>query len=401
MISRRDFLKSSTLVALAPAVQGFLAQTARAAQPQREGRVLVVVELNGGNDGINTVVPFADEGYAKHRKHLRLSTASLIRVNDQVGLHPALKDAARLLEGGRLAIVQGVSYPNPIRSHFESMAVWHAARREPREHAGPGWLGRALDAGRGPADGSPASVFVGQEALPGALRSNRSVSSSLVQLDDLVLSTDIDPRKVVPAPGPGNDLRAFVNRSLLDAYTASDRLKELARPGDAGTAYPATGLADALQLVARLIKGGFGTRVYYTKHTNNGYDTHYAQLAPHAALLGELAGAVRAFLDDLRAARQEERVAVLVFSEFGRRVQENGSHGTDHGTAAPVFVAGGRVRGGLVGDTPTLLDLVDGDLKASIDFRRVYATLLEDWLGLSAQAVLGGAFERLPLFRKS
>src|SRR5216683_2859681 len=136
MLTRRDFLQHSSLLALAPTIPGFLAQTARAAVPQRDGRVLVVVELNGGNDGINTVVPFADEGYAKHRKQLRLPTASLIRVSDRVGLHPALKDAARLLEGGRLAIVQGVSYPNPIRSHFESMAVWHAARREPREHAG-------------------------------------------------------------------------------------------------------------------------------------------------------------------------------------------------------------------------------------------------------------------------
>jgi uncharacterized protein (DUF1501 family) len=399
MVSRRDFLKSSTLLALAPTVQGFLAQTARAAQPERDGRVLVVVELNGGNDGINTVVPFADEGYARHRRHLRLPTASLIRVNDRVGLHPALRDAARLLEGERLAIVQGVSYPNPIRSHFESMAVWHAARRDPREHAGPGWLGRTLDAARGPADGAPASVYVGHDTLPGALRSSRSVAASLLRLDDLVLSTEVDPRRAVPAPGPGDDVRAFVNRTLLDAYTASDRLQELGGAGGAGPAYPAGGLAEALRLVARLIKARFGTRVYYTKHTNNGYDTHYAQLAPHAALLGELGGALRAFLDDLRAARHEERVAVLVFSEFGRRVAENGSLGTDHGTAAPVFVAGGRVRGGLVGTTPSLTDLVDGDLRPSLDFRRVYATLLEDWLGLPARAVLGGAFERLPLFR--
>src|SRR5262249_6335138 len=128
MLTRRDFVKSSTLLALAPSVQGFLAQTARAAQPQRDGRILVVVELNGGNDGINTVVPFADEGYARYRSHLRLPAAQLLRINDRVAFHPALRDAARLLEGGRLAVIQGVSYPNPNRSHFESMAIWHAAR---------------------------------------------------------------------------------------------------------------------------------------------------------------------------------------------------------------------------------------------------------------------------------
>jgi uncharacterized protein (DUF1501 family) len=186
---------------------------------------------------------------------------------------------------------------------------------------------------------------------------------------------------------------------MLDGYAAADRLGELARAPDTAAAYPDTGLSGALRLVARLLKAGFGTRVYYTKHTNNGYDTHYAQLVPHAHLLAELAGALRAFLDDLKAARLDERVAVLVFSEFGRPVQENASLGTDHGTAAPVFVAGGRVRGGLVGAAPSLLDLQIGDLKAIFDFRQVYATILDEWLGLPSRVVLGGAFERLPLFR--
>jgi uncharacterized protein (DUF1501 family) len=147
------------------------------------------------------------------------------------------------------------------------------------------------------------------------------------------------------------------------------------------------------------MKAGFATRVYYTKHTNNGYDTHYAQLVPHAYLFAELAAALRAFLDDLKAARLEERVAVLIFSEFGRPVQENASLGTDHGTAAPVFLAGGRVRGGLVGATPSLLDLENGDLKTNFDFRRIYATILDEWLALPSRVVLGGDYERLPLFR--
>jgi uncharacterized protein (DUF1501 family) len=399
MLTRRAFLRSSTLVALAPTVQGFLAQTARAARPERDGRVLVVIELSGGNDGINTVVPYADEGYAKYRKHLRLPKSSLIRVNDQVGLHGSFRDAGRLLADGRLAVVQGVSYPNPSRSHFEGMAVWHSARREASGHKGPGWLGRALDEGKGPADGSPASVYVGLDSPSAALRAGRAVPSSLAHPDDLVLSTDVHPRKVTGAPGPGDDLRAFVRRSMLDGYAAADRLGEMARAKDGAAAYPAGELGGALRLVARLMKAGFGTRVYYTKHTNNGYDTHSAQLVPHAHLLGELAGALRAFLDDLKAARLEERVAVLVFSEFGRPVQENASLGTDHGTAAPVFLAGGRVRGGLVGATPSLLDLQGGDLKAAFDFRQVYATILDEWLGLPSRTVLGGTFERLPLFR--
>src|SRR5437667_6136624 len=146
MLSRRDFLKSSSLISLAPTVPGFLARTAQAAQTERDGQVLVVLELNGGNDGINTVVPFADEGYAKHRKTLRLPKDRLVKINDQVGLHPSLRDFGKLLEAGQLVIAQGVSYPNPSRSHFQSLATWHTARLDPEEHKGPGWLGRGLDA---------------------------------------------------------------------------------------------------------------------------------------------------------------------------------------------------------------------------------------------------------------
>jgi uncharacterized protein (DUF1501 family) len=399
MTSRREFLESSTLLALVPMVQGFLAQTARAARPQRDGRVLVVIELNGGNDGINTVVPWADEGYAKHRRRLRLAKSSLVRVNDHVGLHGSLRDVSRLLEQGRLAIVQGVSYPNPSKSHFESMAIWHSAIRDAKGRRGPGWLGRALDRDQPPADGSTCSVSVGPDAIPAALRADRSIPSSLARLDDLVLASDIHPRKAIGPTRSRGDLHAFVRRSLLDGYAAADRLGELVRAKDNAAGYPDGELSGALRLVARLIKAGAGTRVYCTRHTTNGYDTHHAQLVPHASLLAELGGALRAFLDDLKTSRLEERVVVLAFSEFGRTVRENASLGTDHGAAGPVLLAGGRVRGGLVGATPRLLDLEGGDLKANFDFRRVYSTLLDEWLGLPSRAVLGGTFERLPLFR--
>src|SRR5438105_2716914 len=173
MLSRRDFLNHAPLLALAPSIPGFLARTARAAGPRREDRVLVVVELNGGNDGINTVVPFADEGYAKHRKTLRLAKDRLVKVNDQVGLHPSLGSFDKLLEVGQLVIAQGVSYPNPSRSHFQSMATWHTARLDPEEHKGPGWLGRGLDA---PATGTSA-LLVGPAQPPVAIPGPRSAAS--------------------------------------------------------------------------------------------------------------------------------------------------------------------------------------------------------------------------------
>src|SRR5262245_34438790 len=185
MLSRRDFLRTSALVALAPTVPGFLAHTARAAAPAPDGRILVVVQLDGGNDGINTVIPFKDEGYAKCRTALRLPADRLHKVSKEIGLHPAMGDAAKLLEGGRLAIVQGVGYPNPNRSHFTSMAIWHSANvnlkaevANAESNAAFGWIGQALDEGRKPADGSPAAVFVGSGALPLALCSRRSVASA-------------------------------------------------------------------------------------------------------------------------------------------------------------------------------------------------------------------------------
>jgi uncharacterized protein (DUF1501 family) len=398
MLSRRAFLKSSTLLALAPTVPGFLVQTARAAKPERDGRILVVIQLDGGNDGINTVVPFADEGYAKHRKLLRLPTAQLIKVNNEVRLHPSMTGAGKLLESSRLVIVQGVGYPNPNRSHFESMAIWHTARFDPEERNGLGWLGRALDGQEQRDVSRPDSVFVGGAQLPTALRGRKCVASALTRPEDFVLAPEVKAKPGSDAAAK-DDLAAFVRRATLDAYTTADRMAEVIRAKDDGAGYPATELARELRLMARLIKTDLGTRVYYTRQS--GYDTHSTQLGTHAALLGELAGAMQAFLDDLAAAQLADRVVLLTFSEFGRTVKENGSAGTDHGTAGPVLLAGLPVKSGLVGSTPSLLELdaKHGDLKLGLDFRRVYATVLEDWLGLPAKSAVGGSFERLPLFR--
>ena len=402
MPSRREFLKAglqtSTLIALAPAVPGFVAQTARAVQPKRDSRILVVIQMDGGNDGINTVVPFKDEGYARYRKILRLPAKDLIKINDSVGMHPALADAGKLLESGRLAIIQGVGYPNPNRSHFESMAIWQTGRLRRDERNGTGWIGRALDVEMH-SSGRPGGLFIGGGQLPEALRGRRSVASALTRPEDLVLSPTVRAKPLIAATPRGNDLAAFVRRSALDGYATANRMAAVARGKGDGTDYPPYGLADRLRLLARLIKEDMGVRVFYTAQP--GYDTHAGQLASHALLLREWAEALMAFLDDLAAARLAERVLVLCFSEFGRTVKENGSAGTDHGTAGTTFLAGPGVRPGLVGATPSLLDLDEkhGDLKVGIDFRRVYATVLEAWLGLPAQPALGGNVEQLPLLR--
>jgi uncharacterized protein (DUF1501 family) len=304
-----------------------------------------------------------------------------------------LGDFGKLLEAGQLLIAQGVSYPNPSRSHFQSLATWHTARLDPEGHKGPGWLGRGLDAVKG-----SSALLVGSGPPPVAIRGRRSVASAIERMEDFSLAAGADPRKALGVEEPADDLAAFVRRSMLDAYASADRLRQVAGDRD-DSGYPPTGLASRLRLVARLLKAGLDTRVFYTLQP--GYDTHSAQLFTHSNLLSELAGALKAFLGDLAAAGLADRVVVLLFSEFGRTVRENGSAGTDHGTAGPVFLVGPGVRGGLVGATPSLLDLdpQHGDLRRSLDFRQVYATVLEGWLGLSAEAALGGAFERLPLFR--
>jgi len=393
MLTRRALLKRSALISLAPALPGFLSRTAMAARADRDGRVLVVVQLDGGNDGINTVVPYGDEDYARHRKELRLPIDRLCKLTNHVGLHPSMRRAADMVDDGRLAIIQGVGYPNPDRSHFRSMAIWQTAQLEKQGPEGHGWLGRALD-GAG-LTGGPAAVFVGDRDLPRALRGRRTVTASFAEPADLSLAI---PTASVAAPDPsaGDDLAAFVNRTVTTAYTTAEELSTAARrKGESAIRFPDSGLGQHLELVARSIKAGSAARVYYAIQA--GYDTHAVQLPAQAQLLGDFSRAVRAFLDELAAAKQADRVVLLAFSEFGRRPAENGSLGTDHGTAGPIFLAGPKVRAGLVGQTPRLGELVDGDLKWSIDFRRVYATLLDQWLALPAETVLGQRFENLPL----
>jgi uncharacterized protein (DUF1501 family) len=395
MSTRRQFLERSALLSFAPAVPGFLARTARAASLTRDERVLVLLQLDGGNDGINTVVPFGDPEYPKLRKELRLAVDRLHKLSDHVGLHPSMKAAADLVHDGRLAIVQGVGYPNPDRSHFRSMAIWQTARFDEAGLKGHGWLGRALDQSSALAHG-PGAVFIGERELPRALMGRRVETASYADASDLVLALpEAASAGLAPA---GDDIASFVNRTVAGAYTTAAELAAAAgRNKDSGARYPGSELARHLELVARSIKAGSASRVYYV--IQGGYDTHSLQLPAQAQLLGDLSRAVKAFLDDLAAAKLAERVLLLAFSEFGRRPAENGSLGTDHGTAGPVFVAGARVKPGLIGETPRLGELVDRDLKWSIDFRAVYATILEQWLELPSQTVLGQKFEPLAVLK--
>ena len=405
LTSRRKFLASISaasagagLVSLSPLAPNFLLQSAAYGAEQPGERILVVVQLSGGNDGLNTVVPYTEEIYRRRRASLAVGEAAVLKVADGLGLHPALSGMATLLESRQLAIVQGVGYPNPHRSHFESMDIWHTAHTQPQDRTA-GWLGRSFEARQAALAQSadPPALHLGAEVQPLALASRDVLSPSIRSLEQFKLETGGDNRQretivaATQAPRTGSsDLLKFVQTRATSALEVSRRIEAAAQDYKSPVAWPGTELAQKLKRIAQLIDAGLATRVYYV--SLDGFDTHSNQADAHAGLLSQLGGALAAFAEDLQAHSHLDRVLTLVFSEFGRRVEENASRGTDHGAAAPLFLVGNKVRSGLIGKHPRLDDLDDGDVKFHTDFRTIYAAALEKWLGWPAAPILGDAF---------
>jgi Uncharacterized protein conserved in bacteria len=416
--TRREFLstglKGAGLLAASAFVPGFVTRTAAATGAGRDAGILVVVQLSGGNDGLNTVVPFADDAYIRARPTLHLAADQTLRLTDRLGLHPALGALRKEYDAGHMAIVQNVGYPNPNRSHFRSMEIWHTGADDTEARQVEGWIGRYFDAqcaGCDPAK-RPGEIGVSfGKVMPQAFRNQSNVGLAVNDPDtfqwnpsgDTATFAKIQERVFEkinqPAGGRARMTIAggisgtepatidFLRHTAMNAVVAGDSMRAILKREKNKGRYPDSRLAAQLQMVARLVTGDFPARVYYV--SQGGYDTHSDQLGNHARLLGDFSSSVGAFLDDLRRQKSSDRVTVLAFSEFGRRVAENGSRGTDHGAAAPLFVLGDAVKGGLHGDPPDLTDLVGGDVRHKIDFRQVYASLLNDWLGLPARRVLG------------
>ncbi len=406
MHTRRQFLtntlRGSSLVALGSVVPQFVARTARAAAPGKD-TILVVLELTGGNDGLNTVIPYADDLYHKARPTLRQTRDVVIRLDDHVGLHTGLRGLRPMWEAGQLAVVQGVGYPNPERSHFEAMDIWQSA--DPKGVAKTGWLGRAAVECKGDSGGVPI-LHIGPNRLPlalagapggGAVTVNDQNSFRLEITGGGAGQQKARRRLLEELAAPAgktaeDDLASFVRRRQVQTLTAVETLRELLE-GRNAVQRGATASNEKLQLVAGLIAKGFGTRIFYV--SLDGFDTHADQGPAHSKLLAELANSVATFFQTLKTTGHDRRVRLMTFSEFGRRVEENGSRGTDHGAASCLFVAGPSVKGGVVGQHPSLADLDAGDLKFHTDFRRVYATLLDGWLGCDSKAVLGAKWEHV------
>jgi uncharacterized protein (DUF1501 family) len=406
--SRRDFLKTSSLVALGLNVPGFLGRTALAAPASgtkgAKDTILVVVELNGGNDGLNTVVPFKDPEYVKLRPTLKLPTDQLKKVNDSLGLHPSLAGFAELLQDNSLCIVQGVGYPNPSQSHFRSMDIWQAGSLA--ETLTEGWLGKALKKLAGGTQSF--HLKSANQSSPFAFEGAPMRVPSIASLAEFQLLTAAssgadkkEQEKVITGAvkdstkKPG--LLDFVSRTAANTYASSKRLQEIGKNYQPKATYPNTPLANRLRLAAQLIDADLGARIFYV--SIGSFDTHATQAPAHSALLAEVSGAMTAFFKDMKARGQGDQVLMMTFSEFGRRVKENGSKGTDHGSGAPMFIIGNKVKAGVVGAHPSLTDVPMGNLKFHTDFRQVYAAVLDRWLGVSSKDVLGGEFKAAGVFQ--
>lgn len=396
--TRRDFLRgavgASALASLGHVTPSLLARAAQTTiRSDGNDRVLVVVQLSGGNDGLNTVVPYADDEYARNRPTLRLPTAALHRIDTYLAFHPRMSAFSRLYREGYVSIVQGVGYENPDQSHDRGMRIWHTADPQ-RPERQTGWLGRAVDTHESSAETDTAAAFVGSISRPFALNAERAVIPAIRSADDLVLHFTAGGSAPASGSDSDNALLGFVRQAGADAHVMSERIEKAV----ASDAYPSLGLARDLRTVARLIRADVGIRIFFVELGGGGiggFDNHANQRGNHGALLGQLAESVAAFVADMKDAGLLDRVLLMTFSEFGRTVAENGRRGTGHGAAAPVFLVGGKVKGGLVGDHPRLWDLDKGSLKFHTDFRRVYATVLDRWLGFDSTAVLGRHFEPL------
>jgi uncharacterized protein (DUF1501 family) len=412
--SRREFLARGLYgIGLGAGLPIFLSRTSAALTAQalqgtsmerHPERILVVLELSGGNDGLNTVVPHGDPAYYRARPHIGIPAREVLKVDDHFGFHPSMVGFERLYKDGRMAIVHGCGYDHPSLSHFSSMSYWHTG--VPNAGEPLGWLGRLADDHLDPATRNLIVNIGTSQSL--AVRSGRH--SPLVFDDPARFRRDgTDDEKRVLAGLGGEHVQSSSNATLdflsATARNATDS-SDFVRQASAAYRTPVDyGIGNAfgggLQRVSALIAAGMKTRLYYVSYQGNAFDTHVQQGDVHSRLLMYTADAVRAFLDDVARLGRGDDVAVMMFTEFGRRVEENGSLGTDHGTATPMFLFGkrDRIKGGLYGRPPSLTDLDDGNLKMTTDFRRVYATAIKEWLGYDdTDTILKGRFDSLAAF---
>ena len=402
--SRRHFLKTSASVCLAAgaAMPDFMTKPLLADSRKGSGRdtVLVVLQLSGGNDGLNTVVPFEDDIYHRSRPTLRLSGKQVLKISDTLGFHSDMPAFQRLFKEGQLSVVQGGGYPKNNRNHPQAMRDWQTGL--PGDINGQtGWVGRAMDQAWDRGEGDLPGLFVGPIAMPFTLQSERALASTINAVQDWGVgqaqSAILNSQFEVASKQP---LAEFVRATALETQAVGRRLKETASHSQA-PAYPPFQLAETLRTIAHLIRAEAGIRIYCAELGGGnigGFDTHAGQAANHGALLRQFSESVAAFVADLQRDKLLDRMVLMTFSEFGRTLTESGRRGTNHGAAAPVFLAGGKLKGGIIGPHPDLKHLDADAPRFHTDYRQLYATILDQWLGFDSKAILGRAFEPVKIF---
>lgn len=397
MTNRRDFIKITSLASASLMVPQFL-KGSSSFLTAGQGKILVVIQLSGGNDGLNTVIPYRNDEYYRLRPNLAYAKDETIQLNDEMGLHPAMEGIADLWDNGELCIINSVGYPNPNRSHFRSMDIWQTASDE-NQYLQTGWMGRWLDSQCKNNSCHAYDAVEIDEALSLALKGENVKGLSFTDYNKYfnIASTPY-LKKLAAANGTPshNDTPAeYLQKTFVDAIQSADIIHDKTKKYTSFAAYPQHALAKKLKTVADLIKAETPTMVYYV--SISGFDTHAGQKFFHNNLLKQYSESVKAFTEDLRKAGRFDDVIVMTFSEFGRRAKENGSKGTDHGTASNVYIMGGKLRKkGFLNGAANLTDLdEEGDIKYKVDFRQVYSTLLNDWMQADAKTILGKQYSSL------
>ena len=372
----------------------------------RREKSLIVIQLTGGNDYLNTVVPYEDGRYYDHRSTVNIPQEKVIPVDGKVGFNPSMGPIKTLWDEGKVAVINGIGYQTPNRSHFRSMDIWHTA--EPDSIGREGWLGRAIRDIDPQGDNVLTGINFGR-GLPRALGCPGVSVASVGDLATYGLFPDVQDEelrmftleafsRMYGGAAGGDPVLNFLGQTGQDALHGADILRTAPAKYSSSVEYAPNSLAQNVKAISQVFHADLGSRVLYTTHAS--FDTHSGELLTHAKLWDEVAGAVGCLMDDLEEHGREDDASILIFSEFGRRIKDNGS-GSDHGSGGVAFLIGGAVDGGMYGEYPSLAEAeqLEGDLRSNNDFRSVYTDILEDWMGLDATPIVNGQFEKLNLFR--